>query len=211
MIVKELKVPMIQDEDGHIIGYGGNQDWFPDKWARQAGCGSVAASNIAACFSLNCQGFEALAPNAREQMGKEEFLSLMQEMYSRMKPGLMGYPYPAKLGKAFAAYAKEREIDLTPRAVCRWKDWEEGYRLVKDSIDGGTAVGFLILAHRAPELKEDIWHWITICGYEEPEEEGEEPVLIVSDCGDRDRYPASLLLETHRSNVTRMVLLVQQP
>ena len=129
----------------------------------------------------------------------------MQEMYRRMKPGMMGYPYPAKLGKAFAAYAAERGVSLIPRAICRWKDWESGFSLVKESIDKGAAVGFLILAHRAPVLKEDIWHWITITGYEEGESE-EEKRVIVSDCGERDVYPASLLLETHRSNVTKMVI-----
>ena len=205
MKFKELIVPSITDETGQTIAYGGNQEWFPDLWARQAGCGSVTGANMAACFSLNRPEYSSLAPDCQPVMAKADYLSLMQEMYRRMKPGLMGYPYPAKLARAFSAYSKEKGLSLAPHVVCSWKDWKEGYALVKQSLDSGSPVGFLILAHRAPELKEDIWHWITICGYGEAETDTEAPQLIVSDCGDRDLYPAEMLLDVHKGNITRMV------
>ena len=235
MTVRELNLPRILDENSQVIGYGGNQEWYADKWARQAGCASVTAANIAACYALNDLRMAALAPDSQARMKREEYLALMGEMYSRMKPGLMGYPYPDRLGREFSIYAKEKGINLIPTVMTVWKDWREGYQEVKESIDAGGAVGFLILKHRAPELQEDLWHWITICGYEEEdqpdalenkaeagnaaqEDKGAEPgraevppVLIVSDCGERDRYPAPLLLEIHRNNMTRMVFFRRLP
>ena len=45
----ELKIPQIY-QDNKFIGYGGNQDWFLDLWARRAGCASVLASNMYAYY-----------------------------------------------------------------------------------------------------------------------------------------------------------------
>ena len=66
-------------------------------------------------------------------------------------------------------------------------------------------MGLLILFHRAEELQEDIWHWVTVTGYTLPEKEEEKPMVILSDCGDRDLYRADVLLEVHRKNLVRMV------
>ena len=42
---KELCCPQII-KDGRIIGYGGDQEWFPGDFQRLAGCGSVTGSNV---------------------------------------------------------------------------------------------------------------------------------------------------------------------
>lgn len=40
---KELPI-MIFHKDNQEY-YGGDQDWFPDEWARRAGCASVCAAD----------------------------------------------------------------------------------------------------------------------------------------------------------------------
>ena len=54
---KELCCPQII-KDGRIIGYGGDQEWFPGDFQRLAGCGSVTGSNIAVplCFIAKFHG-----------------------------------------------------------------------------------------------------------------------------------------------------------
>ena len=49
---KELYCPQIT-KDGRIIGYGGDQEWFPGDFQRLAGCGSVTGSNIAAIYAMS--------------------------------------------------------------------------------------------------------------------------------------------------------------
>ena len=49
---KELYCPQII-KDGRIIGYGGDQEWFPGDFQRLAGCGSVTGSNIAVIYAMN--------------------------------------------------------------------------------------------------------------------------------------------------------------
>ena len=56
---KELCCPQII-KDGRIIGYGGDQGWFPGDFQRLAGCGSVTGSNIAALYAMNKDEFKSL-------------------------------------------------------------------------------------------------------------------------------------------------------
>ena len=39
------------------------------------------------------------------------------------------------------------------------------YDFVRRGIDAQNPLALLILRHRAPELKEDNWHWVTVSGY----------------------------------------------
>ena len=54
---KELCCPQII-KDGRIIGYGGDQEWFPGDFQRLAGCGSVTGSNIAVIYAMNKDEFK---------------------------------------------------------------------------------------------------------------------------------------------------------
>lgn len=86
---KELYCPQII-EDGKIIGYGGNQEWFPGDFQRLAGCGSVTGSNIAAIYALSREDFKDLYPFETEHDATdyEQYLNLMQTMFRYMKPAL---------------------------------------------------------------------------------------------------------------------------
>ena len=75
----ELKITQVYENE--LIGYGGNQDWFEDEWARRAGCGSVLGSNLYAYY-MNI-----------EKCHKNEFLNIMNDLYRYMTPGRMGFPY----------------------------------------------------------------------------------------------------------------------
>lgn len=48
---KELPI-MIFHKDNQDY-YGGDQDWFPDEWARRAGCASVCAADMACFYEHN--------------------------------------------------------------------------------------------------------------------------------------------------------------
>ena len=97
---KELYCPQII-KDGRIIGYGGDQEWFPGDFQRLAGCGSVTGSNIAVIYAMNKDEFKSLYQPEEGQDAKEQeqYLKLMQTMYQYMKPGFMGYPLIGRLQK----------------------------------------------------------------------------------------------------------------
>ena len=68
---KELCCPQII-KDGRIIGYGGDQEWFPGDFQRLAGCGSVTGSNIAVIYAMNKDEFKSLYQPEEGQDAKEQ-------------------------------------------------------------------------------------------------------------------------------------------
>ena len=76
----ELTMTIVYNNQ-NLIGFGGNQDWFLDSWAKKAGCASVLGSNMYVYY-MNI-----------EESQKDEFLSMMNDFYSYMTPGRMGFPF----------------------------------------------------------------------------------------------------------------------
>lgn len=145
--MKELDIPHIYSSQ-ELIGYGGNQEWFQDKWARQAGCASVLASNLQCYYQR------------QTIYSQEEFLDIMNEMFNLMKPGTMGYPFLYKFARTFITRMNNDYIHLIPIYQKKSKSYEHALSFVIESIDDNHPVSMLILHHRAKELEDDNWHWI---------------------------------------------------
>lgn len=191
----ELEIPVIYRNE-EMIGYGGDQDWFPQVWAQRAGCASVLASDFYAYY------------HHQSQYQLDEFLPLMEEMFSLMTPGYMGYPYLIKFGRTFSKRMKDEGILLSPVYQKKSKNYKHALTFLKDSIDEGHPVGMLILHHRAKELEEDNWHWICLTGYIQ---EGHQYRVVFSDCGEKREIDARILFEICPQNVFKMVRMKNDP
>ena len=219
----ELQAPRVIDDAGRVIGYGGSQDWFPDGWKRMSGCGATAGAGAAAVLGLfdgvvgsGKHGEDPDAGIALDRFPKDAYVDLMLEMFSRMTPKMMGYPYAGKWGRAFRTYAAEHGAHIEADVYDHWTDWKEAFAFVREHIDAGVPVPMLVLYHRAPEMQDEIWHWILVTGYTLPDEADEAdaedgaagvqgPQIIVSDYADRDLYAAEIMLEAHPRNLVKMV------
>ncbi len=193
--MKELNICQIY-ENKQCIGYGGNQEWFTKKWAKQAGCASVLASNLFAFY------------NQQVQYDKNTFLIIMEEMFEIMKPGRMGYPYLYKFGRTFQQHMQEKGVALVPIYQKKSLSYKHALTFVLDCIDNNQLVGMLILYHHAKELEEDNWHWICITGYQKQDQEYD---IIFSDCGERRIIKASILFDTRSQNIFKMVTFKRNP
>lgn len=191
----ELKIPTIY-QNQKMIGYGGNQEWFHDTWAKRAGCASVLASNMYAYYHQNST-YEL-----------SEFLKVMEMMFKYMTPGYMGYPYLYKFARTFAKMMNAEGFEFKPVYQKRSKNYKQAITFVLQSLDEGHPVGMLILHHRAPELEEDNWHWICLSGYI-VKETGYD--IIFSDCGERRIIDSRILFDIHCSNVFKMLRMKKDP
>lgn len=191
---KELCCPQII-KDGKIIGYGGNQEWFPGDFQRLAGCGSVTGSNIAAIYAMSKEEYRVLyeLQDHMDEREQTQYLKLMQTMYTYMKPGFMGYPLIGRFAKDFKRYASNRGITLKSEQLFLPKSKQQALDFILPSIRNGDPVAFLILRHPAYELREDNWHWVTITGFDEEEEK-----LIWSNCGEREEIDWNMLFDAHK-------------
>lgn len=204
MVIRELNFPAVYNRD-IMVGYGGDQEWFSQIIQRRAGCGCTSGANLAAYYAFNYPEMAGIYDGNRKRFEQAEYIRAMEEMYTYMKPGMIGYPYAKRFGRQFIRFCKEHGIEAEARFCHGFRDVDEAFSFVKDSIDGGNPVALLILFHRANALKEDNWHWVTITGYAEDENDPQKAEIILSNCGERQTVNACQLFEVHHKNTIRMV------
>ena len=88
--------------------------------------------------------------------------------------------------------------------LTKYKSVNDAFQYVKNSIDTGNPIAVLILFHRAKQLREDNWHWITITGYIEDTDK-KVTQIIRSNYGKREIINSDVMFEVHSRNKIRMV------
>ena len=160
MIYETLNNP----EKLNIIGadnethYGGSQEWFAEHWRKQAGCGAIAASNL-------------IWYMRGEHNGKEQYIELMNEMFSDVKPGIFGVNSPVIFTKGIKRYGARHDISFTVRIldIPLRKQKRPGTDAVNafimSALHSDAPVAFLNLTKGM--LKNlGSWHWVTITAFD---------------------------------------------
>ena len=198
--MKDLTIkgfPGIILENGEAA-YGGSQDWFSGKWMRLAGCGSVAAANLAAYYGIGTR--PDIRGQGRPVYSQAAYVELMGKMFSIMRPGMMGFPYAGRFRKRFAAYSAENGVCLKSKLLYSWDRADEAVSLVESSLRMQDPVALLLLKHREPAFDENTWHWMTITGYSPDTDR-----VMISNYGNKETMKASLLFEPADGNVARLI------
>jgi hypothetical protein len=203
IMVKELNFPMIAlPLNGYA--YGGNQEWFHQNWQRMAGCGCTAATNILSYYAMTEQDMALLYNGDTKNFQREDYVAAMNEMYRYMRPGIFGYPYIKRFSKQFIKYCKDRGVIMEACLLKKIHSKEEAFHYIQKQITAGNPVAVLILLHRAKQLTEHTWHWVTITGFID-ESNYTSSKVILSNYGKRELVDADILFEKHRKNRIRMV------
>ncbi|WP_163192285.1 hypothetical protein [Clostridium thermarum] len=151
----------IYDEDK--ISYGGNQYWFPKKFHQLSGCGPIAAANITAYLAINFDDkYMPLYPY-KGNINKKEFLLHMIEVRKYVVPGWRGLTSVHKFADNTLAYASEKGISLVPHILeDDTVNIMEAVQFISQALEQRLPVAILVLTHPIKELKEYVWHWMTI-------------------------------------------------
>ena len=200
MSVMELNMPLIPD--GNRIAYGGDQEWCRSKWKRMSGCGPTAGANLSACYAAARPEWGALYPGNADSFDRETYTDCIEEIFRYITPGFMGYPYANRFVRQYARYAADHGIRFSGTCVGGTESADQLFDFARRSIDGGNPAALLVLGHRAAEMQEDTWHWVTVSGYTDGND-GQQ--LIVSSCGERQLWQAGILFERHRKNYVRLL------
>jgi hypothetical protein len=149
--------------------YGGDQEWFSDPWMFRGGCGAVTACDLC-IFLAKHYGMRALYPFDPDDVKKEDYLSFGERMRVFLSPRATGINttqiYIDGLNDYFDSVG-ERPLRL--EGVSGSEDVETAVSLVRDQIDRGFPVPYLMLMHRDKKLKDYMWHWFLLNAYEETE------------------------------------------
>jgi hypothetical protein len=195
LLLKSFPLVQIGTEE---TAYGGSQDWFYKKMQRDAGCASVSAANIAACYDIGIRPDRVRGEDRIYVI--DTYMKLMEEMYGYMTPGPMGFPDTQKYQYRFLRFAAEHGRRFRSRELKGWKKDAEALQFIREALTENNPVAILVLTHRAPEMRDNTWHWMTISGYDD-----EKGMLILSNYGKKETQDAAMLLENHPEN--RMTLV----
>ena len=143
---------------------GARQEWFRDRWQRQAGCGPTTAATLLAYLSAAHPALAALAP-----MGYDftSFLSYMEAVWQDVTPGPRGLDSLGLFTQGSLRFARRRGIALD----CRELEIPGFKKLrpplsqctdfLRSALSGDCPVGFLNFSNGSLTNLED-WHWVPL-------------------------------------------------
>ena len=146
--------------------YGGNQEWFPERWMRIGGCGAVTACDL--CIYLaKFKAMPALYPFDANNVSLEDYLAFGRIMRAYLGPRFSGIHKTQTYIDGFKGYLAA--IGARPvllRGVSGNEDEESAAALIREQIDRGFPVPYLMLLHRDKGLQDYTWHWFLLNGYD---------------------------------------------
>lgn len=159
---------MKKELDYYRIGnaYGGSQAWFTDFMMRKGGCGAIAACDSCIYFA-QFRGKKGMYPYDTANITKDDYLRFGSIMKPYLHPRITGIDTLEIYIKGFSKYLKNignRDIVMEP--VHGAEPVKRAREVLKQQIDKGFVVPFLLLHHQNETFKNYEWHWFMITGYE---------------------------------------------
>lgn len=152
--------------------YGGNQEWFRSVMMRAGGCAAETACDCSLYFALH-KGIEGIYPFDKNNLSKESYVDFAHIMEKYLRPRLSGINRLDIFIDGYAGYLKDRGIQsIGMKAFDGGEPFEKAASVLTNQIDEGYPVPALILNHKDRTMKDYVWHWFLINGYEkcnEPE------------------------------------------
>ncbi len=155
--------------------YGGCQDWFLDPMMKGGGCAAVTACDTCIYTDLYrpelVRGDTGFYPYGKEHLTKRDYIRFSKVMKPYLRPRMSGIDRLELYMEGLGAYLSDRGLDTLEMEGFSGEEEEAKAReKVREQIDGGFPIPCLLLKHKNPKLKEYVWHWFLLTGYEALEE-----------------------------------------
>lgn len=149
--------------------YGGNQDWFTESWMNRGGCGALTACDL--CIYLaRYMDRHALYPFDPAHITREDYITFGAIMRPFLSPRPRGINKTRTFMDGFRDYLVLRgDTALKMTSVEGAEPYETARAAVKDCIDRGFPIPYLMLLHHDKALDDFNWHWFLLNGYDKDE------------------------------------------
>ncbi|MGN0577263.1 MAG: hypothetical protein ACI4J4_01450 [Ruminiclostridium sp.] len=127
--------------DSESSCFGGNQDWFPEKFKQKKGCGIVAAGNI---FMYMAGTAPEYTPLYRGERTRADFTSHIGEISRYLKAGIFGIWGAKRFTSGALAFAKARGIALAPRKLTAGFTAKAAAEFIKEGLEKDKPIAMLI-------------------------------------------------------------------
>jgi hypothetical protein len=151
--------------------FGGNQDWFRDPMMKLGGCGAAAACDVCINVALHVNK-DHLYPYDVQRLKKVDYIKFSAKMKPYLRPRIKGIDTLEVFMEGFDNYLEDMGEHNIKLSGCHGDaPVKEAVRVVKQQIDQGISIPFLLLRHENVNFKDLVWHWFMLVGYEEVEDE----------------------------------------
>lgn len=160
---------MLKELDYFWVGeeYGGRQSLLPDMIMRFAGCAAVTACDSLIYMTLY-KNLKNLCPFSTDQLQGRDYVAFFKTVKPYLRPRLMGINRLEIFVAAFKKFLKEHGtffLDVLP-----WSgdhDEQDTVNTIRQQIDRGFLIPYLLLHHKNPNFENYEWHWFLLTGYDE--------------------------------------------
>lgn len=150
--------------------YGGYQDWFRDPMMRIGGCAAAAACDSCIYFALY-KGIKGIYPMDIFDLSKKDYIYFSRLMKPYLKPRWRGIDRLEIYMEGLGQYLHDRgNQSIVMEGLSGREDVSFAKRIAREQIDAGMPIPFLMLRHKDPALRDYVWHWFLLTGYEKSEE-----------------------------------------
>jgi hypothetical protein len=146
---------LLQIRDGDQEYCGGNQEWYAERWQRQAGCGPTNCTNLMWYLAQTRESCKALC--AYDASEKTNFVGLMDEVWRYVTPGHMGVNSTKIFAEGAERYGGAKGVALKANSlpVAHIHNEERKYAEVSEfvarALESNLPVAFLNLSNGALE------------------------------------------------------------
>ena len=160
--------------------YGGNQDWFRTFMMRIGGCGAETACDSSLYFALH-KGIEGIYPFDAANITRSDYVEFAHMMEEYLWPRMSGIDKLDIYAEGYANYLKDRGVsEISMDLFSGNEPYDKAAGIVISQINSGCPIPTLILNHKNRSLKDYVWHWFLLNGYDLDETTGRLLVKAVT-------------------------------
>lgn len=149
--------------------YGGSQEWAGGMM-RLGGCSAVTCCEVCIYLAGKDERLRGLYPYDPHHVTMQDFMRFFRQMFKYVYPGWGGLTMLTKFIKMFGDYIRTTGVPMTFKKLDGHQTFTQARNFIKQAVDAGLPVMYLLLKHynKAFDLYE--WHWFTVTGYEETDD-----------------------------------------
>ena len=146
--------------------YGFNQDRFSNIMMKMGGCAAVTACDSFIYFKKH-KYLESLYPYDADIISKEDYIAFSNIIKPYLHPRISGIDSLEIYINGVNAYLSDiGEKRLALSGFSGNESTDSARNFIVSQINGGYPIPCLTLRHSNPALKDFVWHWYLITGYE---------------------------------------------
>ena len=146
---------------------GGNQDWFTNVVMHIGGCAAATACDCCIYLALH-KGMTHLYPYNVHELSRKNYIDFSMKMKPYLRPRINGVNRLYMFREGFGRYLEDiGESRITMKELSGEESFGAAEQFIREQIDAGMPVPYLMLRHKKAYYKDFVWHWFLCYGYEE--------------------------------------------